>query len=175
MSYFLLCFQLLPTHLLLSEAHLKVESSFLPRGSCLTHTSHLCGCCLHQPCLVGDSRAQFPKTCVYICAVWETLLRGAVRNKVKRREESQTCSFSYCNLLFSGLFHPLILWQSTFPSPCFWLGTSLHHSLPIPCDMTHSFVFVRTFLAYSHLTYCSSWPLNPALLVPLSLGRGENI
>lgn len=63
--------------------------------------------------------------------------------------------FSFCNLLLPGPFHSLILQQSTFPSPCFWLSTSRHYPLVLPLAIPWNTIpsSLRTFLAYSHLTY----------------------
>lgn len=104
MSYFLLCFELLPP----TPIHLLYVRS-PPEGGKLfsSHTQGIsvaAACTSHAVC--------WQQVTVYtdlfsICAVCETLLRGAIRNKTKRKEESQTCSFSDCNLFLSGLFHSL--------------------------------------------------------------------
>lgn len=134
MSYFLLCFEMLPPriHLLFVRSPSEGGNLFsnlwqLSHISSLSHKPSLWLLAPAMPC--GDNRPQLTKNCVSICAVSETLLRGAIRSKIKRKEESQTCRFSYCNLFLSGLFHSLPLLQSTFPSLCFWAHLCTIHCL----------------------------------------------
>lgn len=121
-----------------SEAHLKVDTSFPPCGSCLTYTRHLCGCVV----TTGHSlqRLVFP-----FVLVSQTLLRGAIRSKIKRKEESQTCSFSYCNLFLSGLSHSPTLLQNLLVYVFDWAHLYTIHCLFSGHDI-FTFVF-KDFLS----------------------------
>lgn len=129
-AYFLLCFELLSPPPSIYSVRSPPEGGKLSSSPC--QLSHI-----HKPSLwlllapgtlAGDSRSQFTKTCVSICAVCETLLRGAIRKKIKRREESQTCSFSYSAISSSlAFFIPshccrahLLVCVFDWPLPILW-------------------------------------------------------
>lgn len=149
MSYFLLCFELLPpppSIYSLSEVHLKVESSFLPVAAVsLTQVISVAAACTSHA--VGDSRSQFTKTCVSICAVCETLLRGAIRNKTEKGIAT--------NMQFQ-LLQSLPLWPFSFPHTAEHISWSMFltghiYSLTILCLDIIICVFkdlLRLFPAY---------------------------
>lgn len=134
MSCFLLCFKLLTSPIHLLSVRSPPEGGHLV--SSLWQLSHI-----HKTplWLCDDNRSQFAKTCVSICAVSQTLLGGAIRSKIKIKEESQTCSFSYCDLFLFGLFHSPTVLQSLLVYVFNWAHLCTIHCLFSGRD---TFIFV---------------------------------
>lgn len=143
----------------LSEAHLKVEISFPTCGNCLTYhlclTSHLCGC-LHQLCHVGTTGHSWQRT-VFPFVLFLRPCSGE-QSGVKQRERKSHKHAGSVTAISSSLafFIPSHCCKAHFLVCVFGHICALFTASSLA--MILSFVFLRTFLAYSHLIYCFSDP-----------------